>query len=456
MADEGDEGSVAAGYTAIDFVIGLVLALGSSALQALGLNLAKLDLARNAALPPSERRSRDWTRPLWLAGMALYILSQVVGQTLALNFLRSEYVAPLGSASLIFNFVFAKVLVGTSISRLDLYGTATVIVGVVGVVVFSNQRREGADDPEARLDAPFVAALWSRPQWIVYFVARVGISLATWWLANLAADVCAARVDVDRSADADDDPSYGSARHAAPASASSDGSILGRARAMVGVGKARERVLYAALRSRGDAWARTKSDIVVRQLAGFAWALAGGLLAGATLVFAKSAVKSIAAWRANDAPSPFAYVVFYVVIALLGVCGVAQVAALNAGLRACDSTFVVPVFFAAYTCAGFWDALVYLDTFETYETWAFALCWVAIAVLVAGVGMLSLKKPAAEQRKRPTFDDEGDETTARVDDGLGDDYAQFEIGDDEGEAGGKTRASLGGERTRKSTDQPPV
>lgn len=39
------------------------------------------------------------------------ILSQLVGSTLALQYLRAEFVAPLGSSSLVFNFLFARALV---------------------------------------------------------------------------------------------------------------------------------------------------------------------------------------------------------------------------------------------------------------------------------------------------------------------------------------------------------
>lgn len=116
-------------HSAIDFVIGLFITLGgklplpfmpqvlsalsrsrhyqcsiASLLNALGLNLTKRDFTRQEALPPASRTA-DWKRPLWWLGLGLYILSQIVGSTLALEFLRAEYVAPLGSTSLVFNFV---------------------------------------------------------------------------------------------------------------------------------------------------------------------------------------------------------------------------------------------------------------------------------------------------------------------------------------------------------------
>ncbi|WAQ81131.1 hypothetical protein PtA15_1A470 [Puccinia triticina] len=91
------------------------------------------------AAPPLAPR-KSCFRPLWLLGLSLYILSQVLGSTLALQYMRSEYVAPLGSASLIFNFLFARWLLGTKITTLDAVGTLVVILGVVGVIGFGNIR----------------------------------------------------------------------------------------------------------------------------------------------------------------------------------------------------------------------------------------------------------------------------------------------------------------------------
>ena len=66
-------------------------------------------------------------------------LSQLIGSTLALEYMRAgeaglifpfpyfiscfiaEYVAPLGSTSLVFNFLFARFLVGTPVTSTDIY-----------------------------------------------------------------------------------------------------------------------------------------------------------------------------------------------------------------------------------------------------------------------------------------------------------------------------------------------
>lgn len=93
-------------------IIGLLIVLGASVLNAFGLNLTKLDHLQNSAIPKAQRK-KEYLRPLWLGGMGIYILSQVLGSPLALRYLRPDWVAPLGASSLIFNFVFAYFLVGT-------------------------------------------------------------------------------------------------------------------------------------------------------------------------------------------------------------------------------------------------------------------------------------------------------------------------------------------------------
>lgn len=73
-----------AGSTAIDFVIGFLVSLGASTLNALGLNLLKLDHVRNAKKLETEQR-HDCGRPMWHFGLYLYIASQLIGSTIALS-----------------------------------------------------------------------------------------------------------------------------------------------------------------------------------------------------------------------------------------------------------------------------------------------------------------------------------------------------------------------------------
>lgn len=77
----------------------------------------------------------------------------LVGSPLALRYLRPDWVAPLGSSALVFNFIFARWLVGTrectsysdglnlivlAVTATDIRGTAVIVMGVILIMVFSS------------------------------------------------------------------------------------------------------------------------------------------------------------------------------------------------------------------------------------------------------------------------------------------------------------------------------
>ncbi|GAA5990074.1 hypothetical protein JCM10908_005811 [Rhodotorula pacifica] len=391
-------------YRAIDFIIGLVITLASSLTNALGLNVTKLDYNRQAVLPPNQRRP-DYLRPFWLLGLILYIASQVVGSTLALNFMRAEYVAPLGASSLIFNVLFAYLLVGTSITKLDVAGTLTIIVGVVGVVVFGNIRiKTDAIDAESNLSLSLLKEIWGRPNWIIYLAFLEFTTVVFWWLSRIAHEVCMARVIDERGDDRDGSgveamlESGGGRRVANPYEGQG---FVGKVKSMRDAWHAKQGKVRRVIKQTLERWCQSRPDAAIRQLAAFAWAVTSGLLSGQTLILAKSGVKLVTSAinksdpnEANQFTSPLSWLI----VILLVVCAVTQVYALQLALKCFDATFVVPVLFATYTVGGFLNSLVYLNQTDAYRLPIFLMIWLSIAVLIAGVVMLSLKK---QPRVRP-------------------------------------------------------
>ncbi|GAA6049083.1 hypothetical protein JCM3770_003878 [Rhodotorula araucariae] len=394
-------------YSAGDFVVGLLITLAASFCNALGLNITKLDYARSLAVPASQRRP-DFLRPFWLLGNTLYIASQVVGSTLALEFLRAEYVAPLGSSSLIFNVLFAYLLAGIPVTRLDVAGTAVIIVGVVGVVVFGNQKvKTDAIDAESNLSLSLLKELWGRGGWIAFFVILEVVTVLLWWLSRIAHEVCMARVTDDRG-DADRDGSGvdammdggGGRRVSNPYVGEG---FVGKVKAARDSWHRHQGKVRKVVKRHIERWSVSRPDTSIKQLAAFMWAVTGGLLSGQTLILAKSGVKLVTSAinktdpnEANQFTSPLTWLI----VILLVVCAVTQVYALNLALQAGDSTLVVPVFFSVYTASGFVISLVYLNQTESYRTSIFVCIWLSIAVLIGGVIMLSLKKAPPSPRPR--------------------------------------------------------
>ncbi|KAJ8660140.1 hypothetical protein O0I10_003999 [Lichtheimia ornata] len=311
----------------INFVIGIFVSLGASFLDALGLNLLKLDHVKEAQKSASEQRS-DCGRPLWHIGLYTYIASQLIGSTIALNYLRTQWVAPLGSVALIYNFLFAKILVGTKITRKDVLGTCVVVASVIWIVVFGGMYN--GDDPEDTISLENLKQLFTRPIFIIYFSALniltlSGLVFAIWsrWLLN-------------------DDS------------------------------RKRNSQLFFNMKPKK-----------MLRVVGLMFSLDGGMLASETLLLAKSGVK-LFTLSVNSQVNQFTDNTSRFILLALVYC-------LNTALKLYSSVVVVPVFYGTYTALGLVNTIIYLDEIGNYPGWAIALVFIGIGVLVYGVYLLSSK-----------------------------------------------------------------
>ncbi|KAI0063590.1 hypothetical protein BV25DRAFT_395159 [Artomyces pyxidatus] len=357
----------------VAFIIGLSIVTLASVLNAAGLNLTKLDHVHTSAVPKSARR-KDWLRPLWLLGMLLYIISQLIGSTLALEYMRAEYVAPLGSTSLIFNFLFARFLVGTPVTMTDIYGTIIVILGVIGIVAFGSIN----SGLSSETSASHLAYLWGRAGWIGYFlVMSLALSLLYTFTSQLDL-VLAARSDLSA------EPFAGMSARMPRTPA---GGPLSRV-----VGWYRWGLVWIA--EKLEEWTAGKDDKIVAWTLGIGWACCGGGMAGECLVFAKAAVALISGSLSHENPGNQlghpAPIVTFIVLALTAVL---QIVCLNRGLKVYDSTLVVPVFYGVYTATGWLNSLIFNDSVDAYASWTLFLIFVSILILISGVVLLTHKKP---------------------------------------------------------------
>ncbi|KZT54231.1 hypothetical protein CALCODRAFT_439009 [Calocera cornea HHB12733] len=355
---------------AVAFLIGALIILAASAMNAAGLNITKMDHVKTHAQPKHARRSQ-LLRPLWILGMSLYILSQLLGSTLALQYLRAEYVAPLGATSLIFNFLFASWLVGTPVTRTDIRGTVIVILGVIGIVVFGSIH---SPDLSNSVDLARLKHLWSRAAWWGYFLLMALGTLFTYLGSSLLESALHARDELELPV------------HAPPPPVPK-WLAAGRLRLLgVVLGKAGE--AWRAVQGKVERVVDASDDKFLSWVLAMGWSCCGGALAGGTLVFAKACVNLLALGGASFL-SPAALLT----LLLLILTAVAQIVCLNRGLEAWDSTLVVPVFYGIYTCSGFLDSLIFYNEVPYYQFWVLAAIFLSILVLIAGVILLSTKKP---------------------------------------------------------------
>ncbi|KAF9986526.1 hypothetical protein BGZ65_007332 [Modicella reniformis] len=352
------------GSAILDFVIGFAVSLIASVMNAAGLNLLKLDHVRNSALP-TERQKNECGRPLWHIGLYLYITSQLAGSTIALNFLKTQWVAPLGSIALIFNFVFAKMLVGTQITRMDVYGTIVVMFSVIWIVVFGGMNSAG--DIEETMTLTDLKALFARVVFVIYFsilntiiFAFLALGIYAYWVISL-------------------DDESGQLRKKMKTKLTK---LLGTNRFARASGLTLE----------GDEGLEAEArDLRLRKVVAMIMSACGGLLASETLLLAKSGVKLITSTLGGQ--NQFTDNLSYFILFVLVFTAILQVYCLNTGLKLYDSVLVVPTFYGFYTAFGLINSTIYLNQLGDYEAWVLLLVLLGIGALIYGVKMLSAPKP---------------------------------------------------------------
>jgi uncharacterized membrane protein len=127
--------------------IGVGLALLSSLLGNLGLNLQKLAHTQISSLDYfiAEQKldishpSRPEKHPLWQFGMVLIILGSI-SDFFALSYAPQSVVAPLGAITLVVNIALARIMHGEEITSRGIIATSMILLGSVLDVVFSDHR----------------------------------------------------------------------------------------------------------------------------------------------------------------------------------------------------------------------------------------------------------------------------------------------------------------------------
>lgn len=173
----------------------------------------------------------------------------------------------------------AYLLVGTPVTRTDILGTIIIVFGVVGVVLFGNHRTAGEFDKESNLSLSLLKQIWGRGGWIAYLTCLEAVTLLAFWFSGITHEVCMARVEDERE-EAELEMGDGGRRKVEQGWRAQ----LGKVQAIKG---RLRRIVKKAL----ERWSQSRPDSTIRKAAGLSWSVTGGLLAGQTLVFAKSAVK---------------------------------------------------------------------------------------------------------------------------------------------------------------------
>ncbi|ORX58960.1 hypothetical protein DM01DRAFT_1366216 [Hesseltinella vesiculosa] len=119
-----------------------------------------ISLQRRAHLEHSSLPS--WKRPLWLTGFLIYTLSNLVGSACTIGYLPIIILAPVGAIGLVFNAIFAKLVLGDPFTNRTALGTTMIVLGAMLVAGFGVV-------PEPNHTLQDLIRLYQRPSFIIYF-----------------------------------------------------------------------------------------------------------------------------------------------------------------------------------------------------------------------------------------------------------------------------------------------
>ncbi|CAO3599787.1 unnamed protein product [Absidia cylindrospora] len=133
----------------------LMVALLASMTQALGISLQRRSHLEQPTIT-------SFKRPLWVTGFLIYTLSNLVGSTCTIGYLPIVILAPVGAIGLVFNAIFARLVLGDPFATRTIMGTTLIVLGAMLVAGFGVV-------PEPNHTLQDLIQLYKRPSFIIYF-----------------------------------------------------------------------------------------------------------------------------------------------------------------------------------------------------------------------------------------------------------------------------------------------
>ncbi|KAI9301722.1 magnesium transporter NIPA-domain-containing protein [Cunninghamella echinulata] len=138
-----------------EIIIPLIVSLLASMTQALGISLQR----RSHIEQPHIKLLH---RPLWVVGFLIYTLSNLIGSTCTIGYLPIVILAPVGAIGLVFNAIFARLVLGDPFTTRTTMGTGLIVIGAMLVAGFGVV-------PEPNHTLKDLIQLYKRPSFIIYF-----------------------------------------------------------------------------------------------------------------------------------------------------------------------------------------------------------------------------------------------------------------------------------------------
>ncbi|CRL29204.1 Protein of unknown function DUF803 [Penicillium camemberti] len=323
LGDLSPEGSVA---------VGVIVGLISTSLQAIGLTLQRKSHLLEDEKHPYDVRRPPYKRRRWQVGMGMFVISNIVGSTIQITTLPLPVLSTLQASGLVFNTIFATLILGEPFTRYSLAGTILVCIGALLIATFG-----AIGEPAHTLDQllnllqrrPFL--LWMGATTLLVVVVLVGIKMLEHFLPSSRAKPSASG-------------------HFSPH--------------------------LLRLQSR------------MRLIRGMSYGFVSGILSAHSLLLAKSAVELLVR-TVVDRVNQFNRWQSWVILLGMIFLALTQLFYLHRGLKLCSTSVLYPFVFCIYNIIAIMDGLIYFRQVSQLAGFHAGLIALGTMVLLGGVLCLS-------------------------------------------------------------------
>ncbi|KAG0169616.1 hypothetical protein DFQ28_010243 [Apophysomyces sp. BC1034] len=308
----------------------LTVALLASMTQALGISLQ-----RRSHLDQAQLELPLYKRPLWITGFLMYTLSNIVGSTCTIGYLPIVILAPVGAIGLVFNAIFARLVLGDAFSTRTVLGTALIVAGAMFVAGFGVV-------PEPNHTLKDLIALYKRPAFIIYFtVVEMGTCFGL--LATHLTE-------------------YG--------------------------------LKYRPAHIKR--WCGETASADIKKWLGVSYGVFGANISSQAMLFAKSGLELLlVSLFSND--NQFIYPLTWMIVLALVFTAVLQLYYLNKSVQLCDTMILVPLNFCSFNVMCLFNGLVYYNQWDRLFWWQVVAVLFGITILICGVLMISWQSTATSR-----------------------------------------------------------
>ncbi|KAJ5542687.1 hypothetical protein N7535_005111 [Penicillium sp. DV-2018c] len=323
LGDLSPQGSIA---------VGVVVGLISTSLQAIGLTLQRKSHLLEDEKHPYDVRRPPYKRRRWQLGMGMFVISNIVGSTIQITTLPLPVLSTLQASGLVFNTIFATLILGEPFTRYSLAGTVLVCTGALLIATFG-----AIGEPAHTLDQllellqrrPFL--LWMGATALLVVAVLIATKLVEQFLLSSRAKPSASG-------------------HFAPH--------------------------LLRLQSR------------IRTARGMSYGFVSGILSAHSLLLAKSAVELLVR-TVVDRVNQFNRWQSWVILLGMIFLALTQLFYLHRGLKLCSTSVLYPFVFCVYNIIAILDGLIYFRQASQLAGFHAGLIALGTLVLLAGVLCLS-------------------------------------------------------------------